>query len=385
MFFRGTAGLFYRELAHVDADKPQVLLNGDVHPENFGIMRSRDGELFFGPNDFDESTRGPFTWDLRRGAVAFLLAGRESGLSKKEQKKLVEGFVEAYADTLKKFSRGDDEADYRVNAKNCPDVLKDLFDEAEGVTRKKFLKQRVDTDRGEFIPSDEIERAPELVKLMQRALQQAKDADGKSLIKGLADADVGSLTVKDVAKKTGSGTASVGLDRYWLLLEGKKSSGKDDIIVELKLEQASIIDRVRPRKAGSLKTSWDRGDHAARVAKAHQVQVAEGDPFFGSTKLHGQSFLVRERIPEKISVELKDLSDKELIAYGKACGHALAAAHARSDEDGGLAGTDIEKTLKEAFSHLDLDKGYEWARAAADRVEQDHAALVDSLLAGELP
>src|SRR5689334_16011277 len=75
-FFRGTAGLYYRGLEGRDIGQPEVTVNGDVHPENFAVMQGADGELFFGPNDFDEATRAPFTWDLRRGATAFDLAAR---------------------------------------------------------------------------------------------------------------------------------------------------------------------------------------------------------------------------------------------------------------------------------------------------------------------
>ena len=53
---------------------PAVFALGDVHPANFGGMPSADNVPIFGVNDFDEAHYAPFTWDLKRGAVGFLLA-----------------------------------------------------------------------------------------------------------------------------------------------------------------------------------------------------------------------------------------------------------------------------------------------------------------------
>lgn len=50
-----------------------------------------------------------------------------------------------------------------------------------------------------------------------------------------ADApDVRYVTVKDVAVKKGRGTESVGMWRYYVLIEGDSKKGKDGIILEWK-------------------------------------------------------------------------------------------------------------------------------------------------------
>jgi uncharacterized protein (DUF2252 family) len=78
-FFRGTCLLFHRDMAGEDATMPTVFALGDVHPGNFGVMPSADNVPIFGVNDFDEAQYAPFTWDLKRGAVGFLLAAEEEG------------------------------------------------------------------------------------------------------------------------------------------------------------------------------------------------------------------------------------------------------------------------------------------------------------------
>ncbi len=78
-FFRGTALLFCRDMVGQDAHMPTVMLLGDVHPKNFGVMPDENGAPIFGVNDFDETMYGPFTWDIKRGAVGFWIAARETG------------------------------------------------------------------------------------------------------------------------------------------------------------------------------------------------------------------------------------------------------------------------------------------------------------------
>ncbi|MEI8378612.1 MAG: DUF2252 family protein [Planctomycetota bacterium] len=98
-FFRGT---YYRwaevwpELCPEVATAPQVLAVGDLHVENFGTWRDRDGRLVWGINDFDEADDLPFSNDLVRLAASAILGanGAEFGLSvKKTCRAIVSGYV----------------------------------------------------------------------------------------------------------------------------------------------------------------------------------------------------------------------------------------------------------------------------------------------------
>jgi hypothetical protein len=56
------------------AAAPAVLSVGDLHVENFGTWRDREGRLIWGINDFDEAWSMPYTNDLIRLATSALLA-----------------------------------------------------------------------------------------------------------------------------------------------------------------------------------------------------------------------------------------------------------------------------------------------------------------------
>jgi uncharacterized protein DUF2252 len=56
------------------ARAPKVLAVGDLHVENFGTWRDKEGRLIWGINDFDEAWRLPYTNDLVRLATSALMA-----------------------------------------------------------------------------------------------------------------------------------------------------------------------------------------------------------------------------------------------------------------------------------------------------------------------
>ena len=60
------------------ARAPEVLSVGDLHLENFGTWRDKEGRLVWGVNDFDEACPLAFTNDLVRLAVSALLAAEAS-------------------------------------------------------------------------------------------------------------------------------------------------------------------------------------------------------------------------------------------------------------------------------------------------------------------
>lgn len=94
-FFRGTALLYYRDIAGTDAHLPFAPTVGDVHPENFGILPGGDGQPLFDLNDMDEAWAAPFTWDLQRGAVGFALAAGQLGAGQKRKRRLPANSVRA--------------------------------------------------------------------------------------------------------------------------------------------------------------------------------------------------------------------------------------------------------------------------------------------------
>src|SRR4051812_44906420 len=112
-FYRGTACLFYRDLAdgadrgpYLDERTSRVWIHGDLHAENFGTYMDATGRLIFNVNDFDEAYVGPFTWDLKRFAASVALIGYAKALSDAQITHLVRVYAAAYRERIHALATG---------------------------------------------------------------------------------------------------------------------------------------------------------------------------------------------------------------------------------------------------------------------------------------
>src|SRR6185295_17921887 len=88
-FFRGGAAIMAADLATTPSAGFEVQLCGDAHLSNFGVFAAPDRRLVFDCNDFDETCRGPFEWDLKRLAASLAIAGRSRGFGKRDRRQVV--------------------------------------------------------------------------------------------------------------------------------------------------------------------------------------------------------------------------------------------------------------------------------------------------------
>lgn len=363
-FFRGTALLFYRDMIGDDAWMPTVLTLGDVHPENFGVMPNADNVPIFGVNDFDEAYYAPFTWDLKRGAVGFMVAADEiAGYGHKRRRKIARGFVGGYIGGIRRFAEDGTELDHQLRIDNAPEIVRELIEDANEETRAEWLADDYhDEFRRGFRSDDELvpqsSRREEFQELMGRLI-------GSLGIDPPARA--GEMRVKDVAIRRGQGTASLGLSRYYVMIEGPRADGTDDLIIELKQARRSALSGLVPPNDYGLDA---RGD---RIAHAQTVQLVRGDVFYGSIEFEGMSYMTRERAPFRDDIDLDDLSKKEWSRYARICGQTLAHSHSLSDEIGELE-RDIEPDILQAMAPTELfcDDIVRYAEEASKRLKVDH-------------
>lgn len=360
-FFRGTTLLYYRDQAGSDAHLPDVFCNGDVHPENFGVMPNADGAPFFGLNDFDEAAVAPFSWDVKRGATGFYLACRERGFKKKHAASVARALIAGYLDGLEEFARDDREKWHQFRLDNSPPLIHKLLEESQ-TSRREFLEEIVDLDKGRFLPGDEIVPHTSHIQEFQQAISRYRK-QSRVTDKGRA----GHFQVKDVAVKTGSGTASLGLDRYYVLIDGPTEDPADDILLELKQARRSALAGLSPHDGG------DAEQAAERVFRSHDVHLVGGDPYYGETTLDGRSFLVRERSPFKESIDIDDLNASTMREYARLCGVVLSQAHARSDADSGIMEGDAERRILGSIDRAVFeDDVVRFAREATHRIRRDY-------------
>lgn len=361
-FFRGTALGFYRDMAGMDAARPKVMLLGDVHPGNFGVMPNRDNVPIFSVNDFDEVAYGPYTWDLKRGATGFVLGAKtRSGIGRKKRRKIAKCFAKGYIEGMKHYANGGNPRDDVFRMDNAPGIICDLFDEAMENRSSWLEDDHQDETRKGFRPGSQIEPVSSRLEEFQGHLDTLVDRNEIE-----PGGRLGELKVKDVARIYGKGCASLGLTRYHIMIEGPEKDGTDDIIVEFKRARRSALEGLAPH--GGL----DAGKFGDRIAEGQRIHIPNGDVFYGAVEIDGIPYMTRERAPFRDDIDQDELDYDDWRDYAHACGRALAMAHARSDDVGAID-YDIEPAILEDIEpqHLFIHDIACFAEEALDRMKRD--------------
>ena len=102
-FYRGAAVIMAADLAASPNTGLRVQACGDAHLSNFGGFAAPDRSLVFDVNDFDETSPGPFEWDVKRLGASFEIAARSRDLD--EGGPLVTRAVKSYREAMADFAR----------------------------------------------------------------------------------------------------------------------------------------------------------------------------------------------------------------------------------------------------------------------------------------
>ncbi|KAA9016485.1 DUF2252 domain-containing protein [Niallia endozanthoxylica] len=344
-FFRGSAYLFYYDMSnvpfsfHTPADKP-TWIQGDLHMENFGVFQNEQGEIVYDVNDFDEGYIGSYLYDVLRMSISIALFCDAQSLSEEEQKERIIHYLQAYYKQLKRFNK----------KKDNPFTLTFKKENTTGPVNKvlkKLLKRQTnhllrdityinEENKRIFAWSDEIKPVNEkerhtLMSLWETYIHSIDPEDKR---------DRFHYSIKDIARKSGSGTASIGLDRYYILVEGgKEAHGQDDLVLEVKEVRTPVPAYFLPYR----ELFWQKYQHQGhRVITTQKAMHHMEDPYLGYLTIDGRHFYVRERSPYKKKVKAKLIPtiadmDSTLDIMGK----ITAKIHARADVD----------FLDELFSH----------------------------------
>lgn len=344
-FFRGSAYLFYYDVTkipfsfHTDPEKP-TWIQGDLHMENFGAFQNEKGEIVYDINDFDEGYIGSYLYDVLRMSVSIALYGEAQGLTVKEQKNSISKYLEAYYNQLKRFKKGkDDPFTLTFTEKNTDGPVKKVLKKLAKRQSDHLLKDiTVINEEGKrvFAWSEEIEP----VNVEERSMLESLTERYFNSIDVEDKKDISFYTIKDIARKHGTGTASIGLDRFYILIEGDKdANGVDDLVLEVKEVRTPIPAYFLPYR----EKFWSRYEHqGSRVVATQKAMHHLEDPYLGYLTIDGRDFYVRERSPYKKKVKATQLvTTEDFDSTVATMGKITAKIHSRADVD----------TERELFTH----------------------------------
>jgi uncharacterized protein (DUF2252 family) len=369
-FFRASCPLFFEDWA-ADADPalrdaaPSVWLCGDLHLENFGTFKGDNRLAYFDLNDFDQAALAPATWHLARFLTGLFVATRRQGVADDEAAALCDAFLDAYtAALIDGTARWVERATARGPVRDLLGGLRKRRrrDHLARFTARRGKRRQLVADGDRVLPIDEQRRA--LIADFMRGFAASQP-------------DPAFFTLLDVAR-SGSGTGSLGLARYTLLVEGHGSPHRN-YLLDLKEERPSdLVAHLTVRQP-----SWR--DEAERVVSVQQWVQAISPAFLSAVQVGGVAFKLQALQPDEDKLDLArhwgGKSKRQRLALAT-MGEVVAWGQLRSGGRQGSATTDEAI----AFARRDDWRGplLAYARAYTERVERDWRTFQTELRHGAL-
>ncbi|HEV2378550.1 MAG TPA: DUF2252 domain-containing protein [Terriglobia bacterium] len=367
-FFRGAVSIMAADLARLPNTGLHVQLCGDAHVQNMGSFAALDGRLVFDLNDFDETIRGPWEWDVKRMATSLVLAGREARQKRSSRREAVELFAESYCQWMAEFARAPivQVARHIIHRGAGCEPVNAAVRESERFTPLAILKRLTEPGRGgrrHFRNQPPVLRrvtgkeAGEVLAALG-AYRDNLASERRHLFDLFRPIDVGFKVV---------GTGSVGLRDYVVLFEGNGS--KDPMFLQIKQE-------VKSAYASSLAEQVQKHE-GRRVVDGQQAIQAVSDLLLGWTAFGGHEYLVRQLNDHKGSIDLETLRNDGLASLAMVAGELLARGHARSGDACAIYGYCGEGS-KVTKAILNFAVEY------SDQTEADYAKFMAAVRSGKV-
>ena len=382
-FYRGSAILMANDLG---IQRPHsglmAQLCGDAHIANFGMFASPDRSLIFDINDFDETHRGPFEWDVMRLVTSCLLLAKDNGFSAEDALMIARHAAESYRRAVHRYA-GMSEIDIWFERTEIDD-LRETVKKISGKSSLKHIDASVAKAMNrtslsavrrftEVVAGERrfLDFPPTIVRIHlnagSRALIQSLYLEYLKSLSPAAAALLGRYRIVDAGHKI-VGVGSIGLLAHIYLLQGRD---EDDLLVlQGKEAVPSVLEPHTPPVAYE--------SDSARVVLGQRLMQSAGDPFLGWLNGPlGRPFYVRQLRDMKFSPDFSKLSAKGIASYASHAGSALARGHAKTGDIIAIA------------AYMGGGDGFDrrlvnFAETYAEIVQQDFAQFVDAIADGRL-
>ncbi len=392
-FYRGAALVMAVDLGNGPDTGLYTQICGDAHLANFGVFASPERRMLFDINDFDETARGPFEWDVKRLAASLEIAGRSNGFSRKVRRRIVVDCVREYRETMLGFAdmgnlevwyaridmdesiarvkehlpergrRWAEEAMTKARTRTSAQAVVKMTTVVDGQLRLRHQPPLIETIE-ELLPDRTRDEFSEQMRTMVREYRATLASDRRHLLE--------QYEVIDMARKV-VGVGSVGT-RCWVLLLRGLDSG-DPLMLQAKEAGPSVIHKAKV-------VGRRKANNGERVVHGQRLMQAASDIFLGWKRQDGydgvsRDFYLRQLRDWKLSFPAELMQPAGMTEYAKLCAWTLARAHARAGDRVAMAAYLGKKDhFEEAIADFSV--------AYADRNEADHALLAAAIASGRL-
>jgi uncharacterized protein (DUF2252 family) len=377
-YFRGTACVHAYDLSRTPVSGIEVQCCGDCHLMNFGGFATPERTLVFDINDFDETLRAPFEWDLKRLAASFVIAARWRGFNADQARGTAVEVVSAYRQSMRDRA-GDTVLEGWYSKITMPDVLAIIGKDAAVLQR---LRKRI-SEAARHTNEQVLNKITSLSDGLPRIVDQPPliyHVDSRELTK-----DVISGFFKHY-RETLPEERRVLFDRYRFIDVAMKVVGVGSVgtrcAVALFLaapEDALFLQFKEARRSVLAPYTQQRVTHnGQRIVIGQRLMQSASDIFLGWTQgPTGRDFYVRQLRDMKVAPAVETMSPRTLRMYATLCGVALARAHNKSGDAAIIAG------YLGGSDKFDQAIG-DYAVAYADQVERDYQSFVKAVRSGRL-
>lgn len=368
-FFRGTVPVMAADLATIPPTGILAQICGDAHVRNLGAYAAPDGRLVFDLNDFDETIRAPWEWDLKRLAASLVLAGRESGDPDHQCQAGVLECVRMYRDKMHAFANMPclEVAKYRIHRQFTGRPGSSVLERAQRDSPERLLeKMTVQRGKTRVFKTVKPILTPVSKKVATQVLggverySETLPPSSLHLLKFYRPVDVAFKIV---------GTGSVATHDY-VVLHFAGDGFADPMFLQVK-------EAVQSAYAPYVKSSQTTMHQGERVVHGQRMMQFMSDILLGWTTVAGRQYLVRQLSDHKGSIANEDLKGQGLIEYATTCGEVLARGHARSGDPAVIAGY--------LGTNDRWDKALEkFAVAYADQTTKDYEQFKKAIRSGKV-
>ena len=389
-FFRGAALVMADDLSRSPSSGITTQLCGDAHLSNFGVYATPERRMAFDINDFDETYRGPFEWDVKRLVASLAVAAISREFTAKQRRRITASCAMAYRETIRRQSElGNLEVWY--SHVEITDELETIQHELDATMRKRTKdlirkarsknniqaldkltavmdgRRRIIANPPLIVPvEDLVDDVAGTYRQLDRRLQSYRETfqHDKQLL-------FDSYRPIQLARKV-VGVGSVGTRAWIILMEGADET--DPLFLQAKEAQASVI--------ASYVDGETFDNQGRRVVEGQRLMQASSDIFLGWARGMDpdgakRDLYLRQLRDGKGSAVIEVMSPKGMELYGRLCGRVLAYAHARAGDRVEIAGyLGSSSAFESAMS--------EFADAYAVQNTSDHRALVDAIDSGRV-
>src|SRR5437588_12575128 len=382
-FYRGSAGLFYADMAREDDpfsnDKTgRVWIQGDLHAENFGTYMNSQGMLVFDVNDFDEAYVGPFTWDIKRLVASLSLLGYQKAMSDDEIRQMMEAVVRSYIAQVAHFAGSQYTQNFALTLSNTDGKLLEVLRAGRLNTRIAIAEANTVVEQYErrFALNSQTrpvdaETREKIEAAFERYLETIPTSKRFNRV---------SYNIKDIVSRRGVGIGSAGLPSYNVLVEGPTQALENDILIYMK--QAQVASPSRVVTDPKIKNYFEHNGH--RTVISQRALQAYADPWLGYTTLDEVGQLVAEVSPYTNDLEWDNINELDdilkLLGY---LGQAVAKIHCVSDTDSDqtLVPFSTDQAIHEVLSgHEDdfVKAMVSFGEAYGDIARDDYRLFIDA-------